>query len=432
MTSLGTLLIQRLDAALGNAISRQTGLVNTSRDFISQPAEPTRPGTIDPSTIRDPRESVDRVIDQSRQRTRTGANRAITEARPTDTARAGRPAPGPSAQTTLGAAARIILTLLADYTPGSAKVAGRRPLIATPPAAQAGRPAETQLARNLNQAIRTSGLFYESHLKSLTQGQYRLSAIMREPQSRLLPQPTQTRVLHTPLAASTPQLPPHMLAARASSDMPGTAGPPATPAGTAEAATQGAQRPAATYPAFPTAQAPPGTPAGGPTASADAPRSSTGPGASAASSGAPSPGAQAAGQAASQLTPGVDPATHPLVRQQLEILADQTIQWRGEAWPDAPMDWRIERHGPDHRAPASHDTDTEETWQSHIRLQLPQLGEVRASIRLDGPHVRLALQAEQPASAALFNQEAAQLEAQLSARQLQLAALHIDTLSTEP
>src|SRR5699024_3697265 len=139
---------------------------------------------------------------------------------------------------------------------------------------------------------------------------------------------------------------------------------------------------------------------------------------------------QAAAQAAGQATPGVDPATHHLVRQQLEILADQAIQWRGEAWPGAPMDCRIERHTPDHDPTGEHDEDPDESWASHITLQLPQLGEVRATVRLDGPRVRLALQTDRQSSATLFGQQAGQLEKQLSMHQLQLAALHIDRTPT--
>jgi len=403
MTSLGTLLIQRLDAALGNAISRQTGLVNTGRNFINQPAEPARPSAIDPSTVRDSRESVDRTLDQNRQRTRTGANRAVADSRPALAGtRPGGATPASSAQTTLGTAARTILTLLADYTPGSARVVGHRPLIASTPAGQAGLTTDAQLARNLNQAIRTSGLFYESHLKSLTQGEYRLSAILREPQSRLPPQPAQTRMLNLPMPSSTPQLPPHLKAAGGHPAAPGT----------------------------PPAGGRPGSPADMPTGMPNqASPGSSSPSASASTNHQAGQG-QAAAQAAGQATPGVDPATHHLVRQQLEILADQAIQWRGEAWPGAPMDWRIERHTPDHDPTGEHDEDPDESWASHITLQLPQLGEVRATVRLDGPRVRLALQTDRQSSATLFGQQAGQLEKQLSMHQLQLAALHIDRTPT--
>lgn len=426
MTSLGTLLIQRLDAALGNAISRQTGLVSTARDSVHQPGETARPGTIDPSTVRHARENVDRVADQLRQGSRTGINRAVSDSPlPQDTRTSGQPAPPSSTQTILGTAARTILTLLTDYTPGSARVAGRRPLIAQPPGAQAGPQLPQGISRNLSQAIRTSGLFYESHLRGLTQGQYRLPDVMREPQARLLPQPSSGRPLHAPLPT------PHQTGAI---NMPatttGTPAPPPshmdTPAPSPAHMGTPPSHPGMPAPAASTAPAIPASFTGRDDTPTSAIRSPSTPGS------VSTPGSSTATQLLNAPTPGVDPATHQLVRQQLEILADKTIQWRGEAWPGAAMDWRIERQLPEQHASPSNEEAEDTPWQSSIRLELPQLGEVRATIRLNGPHVQLSLQTDQPASARLFREYAGALEQQLSDRHLKLAALHIDNMADQP
>lgn len=120
------------------------------------------------------------------------------------------------------------------------------------------------------------------------------------------------------------------------------------------------------------------------------------------------------------------------MRQQLEILADQMIQWRGEAWPGAPMDWRIERHDKDQAAARQHDADNEGSWQSSLSLKLPHLGEVRARLHLDGPHLHLDLQTNQPASATLFREQTDTLATQLASRHLQLARVDVDTITDPP
>jgi hypothetical protein len=51
-----------------------------------------------------------------------------------------------------------------------------------------------------------------------------------------------------------------------------------------------------------------------------------------------SPGSQ-------QATAAVHPATVPLVRQQLDLLATGQFRWTGEAWPGARLDWTIEQDG---------------------------------------------------------------------------------------
>lgn len=388
-SSLGTLLIQRLDAALGTTLSQQTNIINRARpDAVTQAPRPDRPDAPPSPLDRQPRETRDRIALQTAAQ---GSLRTqYTDARGTPAMQrgptGGHAAPA-STTTTLGTAARIIVQLLAEHAAGSTAVVGGNALVAQPPArgaspvqtqaqthttiqtqartpaaaagpsqsSGAASPGDTdasdalarQLSGALRQSIANSGLFYEAHLKGILTGQYRLADLLNEPQAQL------------PARAPTPH-----------------AASPATPVAQAEPSHTGAGQPAA---------------------------------------------AAASGSALAEATPGVDPATHALVRQQLEILADQTIQWRGEAWPGAAMDWRIERESRDGRSERDED-ELNVPWQTHLRLQLAGLGEVHATIRLQGQSLALVLQASDTGREQLEH-ELDGLRMALSAQKLQLASI---------
>jgi len=80
-------------------------------------------------------------------------------------------------------------------------------------------------------------------------------------------------------------------------------------------------------------------------------------------------------------------ALRPLVRQQLDILAGQPIQWQGQVWPGALMHWElgpipIEVHAEPEKRGQSHTHDDPETCHSTIELDLPHLGKMTARIRM--------------------------------------------------
>lgn len=313
--SLGTLLIQRLDAALGTTLSQQTQIVNrASSNPVPHPGQIVKPEPLPNTLVRDARTNVDRATQGSPSGGRVG-----TPAGTADPALAG-PTPGPtvttSATTSLGTAARIILNLFADHRAGTPPLVARSPLISAAPQATTAALSQA-LAKALSQSLQQSGLFYESHLRNMIFGQYRLADVHQEPQAQI-------------------------------------------PTGTA--------------------------------------RSDPGP------------------------IPGVDPASHSLVRQQLEALADQSVHWRGEAWPGTPMEWQIRRPTDEHEAQKPQTETEEPAWQSHITLQLPRLGPVTMDIRLAGAQVYVRLQARDD-TLSVLQQHAGNLHGQMSDRQLELTAL---------
>lgn len=347
--TLGTLLIQRLDAALGTTLSQQTQIVNrATSNPVPHPGQAVRPQPVPGSLVRDARTNVDRATQGA-----TSGGRLSVQSGAADPTAAGRtPAQSvtTSATTSLGVAARIILNLFADHTASTPPLIARSPLLPTAPQAAAGSPpgattlspgtppaaqatptgastinAPTSggsaslsqtLAQALSQTLQQSGLFYESHLRGLLTGQYRIADIRQEPQAQI-------------------------------------------PTGAA--------------------------------------RSDPGPSA------------------------GIDPASQSIVRQQLETLADQSIHWRGEAWPGAVMEWQVQRQPQDHEASFAQ-ADHEPGWQSQITVELPQLGPITMDVRLAGARVYVRLQARED-TADLLQQHAGELHGQMTGRQLELTAI---------
>jgi len=141
---------------------------------------------------------------------------------------------------------------------------------------------------------------------------------------------------------------------------------------------------------------------GGAPASGSAPASTTSP---------QTPGAAA--QPAANPLPGMAPDAAPLVRQQLEVLANQAFTWQGEAWSGAPLQWEVQR-----RAPEDPASETLATWATRLVLQLPRLGAVEARLTLAGD--RLVLRLGAPDSALLLQQHLDVLREHLERQGLQL------------
>lgn len=85
----------------------------------------------------------------------------------------------------------------------------------------------------------------------------------------------------------------------------------------------------------------------------------------------------------------VHPQATGLVQQQLETLDTRQIVWVGQVWPDQTVEWRIEEE--DRHDKAS--TGAPASWKTSLRLTLPQLGEMTATLALNGNDVRLSISA---------------------------------------
>ncbi|HYG42053.1 MAG TPA: flagellar hook-length control protein FliK [Bordetella sp.] len=393
-SALGTVLVQRLDAVLGTTMAAHANLVTGARpNAVTQPGEAVRPGQTD-GTGRTPRQPVelagtrgerrDTVADAKNADALERASRNLITRRDTTA----------SAPTTLGQTARTILALLALYPDQAPPAQGKEPLwqpAPRPDASAAARPDAGVGARS---------------------------------------EPVVTRA--DPAAAGGATLPSMALAAR----MAGHAPVAAMLAGALRQALQGSglfyeshlsdlafgQRtvdqlrgaPQASLPRPPATPSPAGE--GRPGLSAPAPTiDMAGVGSS--------HGANAAG-AQSSAPAGIHPDAAPLVRLQLDILANQALAWQGEAWPGTPMEWEIRRD----TSEGAGRTDTH--WATRLTLDLPRLGLVEARLTLAGD--QLVMQLVAPRSAREINGAARILRDGLQRAGLTLSHLSVGAAPPHP
>jgi hypothetical protein len=315
---------------------------------------------------------------------------------------------------TAGGAATAAAGAPAAGSPAAGSPAAGSPAAPSPSSSQAGSTTGTaavgaaatampvaELAAALEQTVNESGLFYESHLAEWLSGGYPADALANEPQTRL--------------AGQTLQLPLDWGQSSADSNAGGT------PAWLASggAGTGGAGwLPHELPPQF---------------------SLPTGPHAGAASDGAAWRGASASGfddtQAARTGTPTPDlrasiaaslhPATIPLVRQQLDVLATQQFRWTGEVWPGAKLDWTIEPERERRNRPGDADeADAQQRWRTRVTLALPTLGTVDADLVLTGSQLVVRVQAS-PGGAARLVSGGAAFGRRLQAAGIELAGLQI-------
>lgn len=195
------------------------------------------------------------------------------------------------------------------------------------PAMPGAGPQPAQLAQALKQTLQQSGLFYESHLADMAFGQRDAAELAREPQARLNPD-VMPRI--NPAGENR-----SLLADNLRFGLPTTSSPM-----TFQADGQPTHGTAVTWSSSQPGQAP-ATP------------------------------------------PGIHPDAALLVRQQLEVFANQTLAWEGTAWQGAPMWWEIRREQDD-TIPGSNPVEAGQSWATRLVLNLPRLGTVEVRMNLAG------------------------------------------------
>jgi hypothetical protein len=431
-SGLGTLLVQRLDAVLGTSLSQQTNLVNGARpDAITQTPEAQRNDAAQNRVTRDTREAIDQVQRHGERATRQAVERAKIDAHKS-LLEGGGDQPNTrttaSAPTTLGAAARTILALLQNFPEQAAVVRGQQPLIQpqgkatqnpgnAPTNAQSSAPGQgaaqargasslpqthissQALAQTLSQTVQSSGLFYESHLSALSFGKYAASALRGEPQALLAGGSNAQAGGQAP--ASTSQSAAHSQGTSQSGAS--NAQPAQTPSSQGGAGSSTALLPRAESTTSPLQQTNQANASSGANTSAP-------PGGTTASTATPGSGAALA---------ALHPETHTLVRQQLEVLANQGFIWKGEAWAGTDLEMHIQRREPD-----SNEQDTDFAhWATRLKLTLPNLGEVDVRLNLNGASLQMAIVA--PESAPILKENTPALHQRLDLAGLQLAQITV-------
>ena len=339
----------------------------------------------------------------------------------------------------------LIRTAQAEGAP--ATLVGKTALVASPTASP------SQVASALKNTLAYSGLFYESHVSQWATGSRSLTDLMREPQAKYSNSQLVAAALNfgsgkdaDPTAAT------HSLA-------PGLTASDASPAEThVPSAAQLGPNPAAELndpiPHAPTSSlspliesgnenTPPASMHGAPAASAstadthiasNAPQSANAQNAIAADPQTDTSQTTAAkantspevsshtkigdGSQSINATSTSNPRpeamqseTARMVSLQLDTLEHQRVMWRGEVWPGQPMEWEVTEDAPDSHGP----TGAEKSWQSVLRVELPSLGAVAATIRLTGQHVQVQMRAANESTAALLRSHGDKLASAMDA-----------------
>ena len=125
----------------------------------------------------------------------------------------------------------------------------------------------------------------------------------------------------------------------------------------------------------------------------------------------PSPSLSNKAGAASAYEGIVDKQALPIVKEQLTALQSGQIIFRGDLVPGQRMEWTVRER----EARRNASGEQERSWETSLTLDMPKLGTVTASLKLDGTRVCIELGAPKPGSAERLKAGIALLAEQLEA-----------------
>jgi hypothetical protein len=351
-------------------------------------------------------------------------------------------APAPSTQTALSNVART-LDVISRFGDGLAlAVSGDAPLWPTPPrpasafaafttglfdtafssnapAVAAARAASqnlpplpvSQIAAQLAKTVGESGLFYESHLAQWVAGQRTSASLNGEPQARIDPRALDLPLDFTDVPPNSDARPLPLLTSQIAPELADL--PELQPGGRPVPLPQNPQQAAELAESLRDAP---------PLALSHATESSLG---SAASATQTTPHASAV---QASVAAGIHPASLNIVRQQLDMLANDQFRWQGEAWPGTRFDWEIERQAVEQRDARNTEGGADETpWRTRITLSLPALGLVDAELVLTGDRLVARIRASD-VGASRFAGDGPAFAQQLNAAGIALASLSVRSM----
>jgi len=266
---------------------------------------------------------------------------------------------------------------------------GSRPLVESMPTTA------SDLAPVLKQALTQSGMFYEAHQARWVAGELPTSNLLQEPQGQL----SQTQIAalkDSALGTLTAGNSSSTEASSASKSQQSLQGQSAAATPSEMHSPQGARAELAYAQQASLQEAP----------------------AQLASQG--DQGASRTANTAPQLIP---PQISPLVQQQLDALATQTYAWQGQIWPGQQMSWEISED----QGGRQQDSEAGNSqWQTRLKLTLPQLGGVEASLRLrPGNEIEISLTVDQGSSGSTLDAASQSLKQQFAAAGLNLSQFSV-------
>ncbi len=112
-----------------------------------------------------------------------------------------------------------------------------------------------------------------------------------------------------------------------------------------------------------------------------------------------------------------------LVQQQLQTLDSRQLVWQGQVWQGQPMEWRVEERGA--REGGNGEVEVPH-WQTSLRLQLPRLGDVQASLVFAPQGLRIVLKATDADTAEAMRSAQDKLHRSMEAAGLNVLALSVE------
>ncbi len=99
--------------------------------------------------------------------------------------------------------------------------------------------------------------------------------------------------------------------------------------------------------------------------------------------------------------PAVDPQALPLMKEQLAALHSGQISWTGQVWPEQNMEIAVYERD----AGGSHGEPRERRWETSLRLQLPRLGAIAATLRLSAEGVNVVVETDSAETSTLLKED---------------------------
>jgi Flagellar hook-length control protein FliK len=115
--------------------------------------------------------------------------------------------------------------------------------------------------------------------------------------------------------------------------------------------------------------------------------------------------------------PGIPDHLQPLIQQQLNALETRQVQWQGQVWPNQEMEWQIREESS--RSPSGEEG---RQWATQIHLNLPNLGEVTATLRFGDSGLSVTLDADKSATRSKLGTASSVLVSTLSERGISIAS----------
>ena len=110
-----------------------------------------------------------------------------------------------------------------------------------------------------------------------------------------------------------------------------------------------------------------------------------------------------------------------LVQQQMAILDTGVVIWNGEIWPDQTMEWQISE-----QASEEEKDETECTqYKTKLCLSLPNLGEITANITINTHGMRVKLDATEPNTAQILENNSSPLAQNMAAVGLKVDVVEV-------